>query len=276
MQKSVHWTEIRVTTSGVSLGVVGDPIEHSLSPRMHEAALAACGIEGRYLAIRVAESEFEDAIAHLAACGFLGLNVTLPHKAAAADIATTDDPIVRDIHVANCLLLVDEVRCRNFDVPGFLAPIADLSPNTALVLGAGGAAAAAAYGLLRAGWRVVIWNRSERTGKSLCAALAPFGEAEFREEPNPEGCDLVVNATPLGLKEGDCPPLVWEALHPRATLYDLAYRAEPTDLLREAACRGLATVDGREMLVEQGALAFEWWFDRRAPRDVMRRAVGLE
>lgn len=266
---------MRAVPSGISLGVVGDPVEHSLSPRMHEAALRSVGIEGRYLAIRVPQAEFEDAIAHLAACRFLGLNVTIPLKVAAAEIATTDDPIVEDIHVANCLLMVDEVRCRNFDVPGFLSPISYLSPNAALILGAGGAAASAAYALLKSGWDVAIWNRSPSTGTSLCAALAPFGRVEFRAEPNPEGCSLVVNSTPLGLKPGDCPPLQWSALAPNATVYDLAYRAEPTDLLAEAARRGFATVDGREMLVEQGALAFEWWLDRPAPREVMRQSIGL-
>lgn len=277
MSKSVFWTAVRpLPELGVRLAVVGDPVEHSLSPRMHSHALRALSIEGEYLAVRVPEGEFDEAVAHLIACGFRGLNVTLPHKAAAAEVGIPDDDVVVEVHVANCLLFGEEVLARNMDVPGFLAPLDGVPSEQALVLGAGGAAAASAYALLRSGWDVALWSRTAERAHALANVLGRFGPCEAREKPSPEGCSLVVNATPLGLSRGESPPLDWNSLHPGAIVYDLAYRAEPTDLLEEASKRGHRTIDGREMLVEQGALALEWWLSLRAPRDVMRAAVGLD
>ncbi len=257
------------------LAVVGDPVEHSLSPRMHSAALDALAIEGEYLAIHVPLGEFDDAVAHLIACGFRGVNVTLPHKGEAADIGIPDDEVVSQIRVANCLLFDDEVRARNTDVPGFLAPLDGVPAGDALILGAGGAAAAAAYALLRSGWIVSIWSRTQERAHDLAEALEQYGDCDARDLPSPSGCSLVVNATPLGLNPGEMPPLDWAALKSDAIVYDLAYREVPTDLLMEASIRGNRTVDGREMLVEQGALSLEWWLEVRAPRDVMNEAIGL-
>ena len=242
---------------------------------MHSAALQALAITGEYLAVSVPKGELDDAVAHLIACEFRGINVTLPHKAAAADVATPDDDFVVQIQVANCLSFTDEVRARNTDVPGFLAPLEGVPAGKALVLGAGGAAAAAAYALLRSRWDVSLWSRTSKRAHALSEALQRFGNCDAREAPSPAGCSLVVNATPLGLSPGEAPPLDWAALEPNAIVYDLAYRAEPTDLLVEAARRGNRAIDGREMLVEQGALSLEWWLDVRAPRQAMRAAVGL-
>jgi len=255
--------------------VVGDPVAHSLSPRMHTAALAALAMHGEYLAIHVPEGEFDDAVAHLIACGFRGVNVTLPHKAAAADIGTPDDEVVGEIHVANCLSFGDEVRARNTDVPGFLAPLDGVPVGEALILGAGGAAAASAYALLHSGWSVALWSRTAERARGLADLLRQFGDTEAREAPSPEGCSLVVNATPIGLSPGEMPPLDWQALVAGAIVYDLSYRDVPTDLLVEASRWGNRTIDGREMLVEQGALSLEWWLSARAPREAMRAAVGL-
>lgn len=277
MSHSIPWTEVRPADEGdLRLAVVGDPVEHSLSPAMHSAALRALAIKGEYLAIHVPEGEFDDAVAHLIACGFRGINVTLPHKAAAAEIGIPDDEFVSEIHVANCLSFGEEVLAKNTDVPGFLAPLDGVPAGTALVLGTGGGAAAAAYALLRSGWSVALWGRSEKRACELAEVLSDFGKCEARETPSARGCILVVNATPLGLLPGEMPPLEWDTLEAGAIVYDLAYRSEPTDLLVAASKRGNRTVDGREMLVEQGALSLEWWLSLRAPREVMRAAVGLD
>jgi shikimate dehydrogenase len=276
MQRSIPWREVRPSVdAGIRLGVVGDPVKHSLSPRMHSAALDALAIKGEYLPIHVPAGELDDAVAHLIACGFRGINVTLPHKAEAADIGIPDDEIVTEIRVANCLAFGEEVHARNTDVPGFLAPLDGVPAGEALVLGAGGAAAAAAYALLRSGWSVSIWSRTQERAYDLAEALEQYGDCDARDLPSPSGCSLVVNATPLGLNRGEMPPLDWDALKPNAIVYDLAYRDVPTDLLMEASRKGNRTVDGREMLVEQGALSLEWWLEVRAPRDAMRQAVGL-
>lgn len=276
MNHSIPWHEVRpLPDRGVRLAVLGDPIAHSLSPRMHAAALAALAIQGEYLAIHVPAGEFDDAVAHLIACGFRGVNVTLPHKAAAADVGTPDDEVVAEIHAANCLSFGDEVHARNTDVPGFLAPLDGVPAGEALLMGAGGAAAASAYALLRSGWTVSLWSRTAKRAHDLADSLRRFGDIEAREAPSPERCSLVVNATPLGLSRGEMPPLDWAALEPETIVYDLAYRDASTDLLVEASRRGNRTIDGREMLVEQGALSLEWWLGARAPREAMRAAVGL-
>lgn len=275
-KRSIPWREVRpLSDRGVRLAVVGDPVAHSLSPRMHAAALDALAIKGEYLPIHVPAGEFDDAVAHLIACGFRGINVTLPHKGEAADIGIPDDEVVSEIHVANCLLFGDEIRTRNTDVPGFLAPLDGVPAGEALILGAGGAAAAAAYALLRSGWSVSIWSRTQERAYDLVEALAQYGDCDARGVPSPAGCSLVVNATPLGLSPGEMPPLDWDALKSDAIVYDLAYRDGPTDLLVEASRRRNRTVDGREMLVEQGALSLDWWLEVRAARDAMRAAVGL-
>ena len=254
------------------LALLGDPVDHSLSPKMHSAAINAMGISGSYEAVRVAAEEFEGSVAQLAASGFTGANVTIPHKERAALMAKADDGIVPQVLAANCLKFESgEVRCRNTDAPGFLSPIKELSRGDALLLGAGAAGATAAFVLLRIGWRVVIWNRSHARAEELASRMG----CETIEKPDSAGCALIVNSTSVGLKRGEMPEFVWDNVDERAVFYDLAYREEPTDFLKRAEEMGCGTIDGREMLAEQGALSLEWWTGRPAPRDVMRAAIGL-
>lgn len=255
----------------VSLAVLGDPVEHSLSPRMQNAALRALGIEGEYVAVRAPADEFAECVAHLRDRGFVGANVTIPHKERAAGIGTADDEIVSATGAANTLKFLSPVLCRNTDVPGFLRPIQSLAPGAALVLGGGGAAAAAVYALVLAGWGVRVWNRNPKNSIRLTQR---FG-CSFASDPDPSSCSLVVNATPLGLREGEMPELGWESAAAESVIYDLAYRDGPTDLLEHARSLGHRAIDGREMLVEQGALSLEWWTGQNVPRQVMREAVGL-
>ena len=256
---------------GVCLAVLGDPVEHSLSPRMQVAAMREMGICGGYHAFRVRDGEFEECVAHLASAGFAGVNVTIPHKDAAAAVADGDS-IVRELGVANALRFSENrILATNTDVQGFWAPLSKIELHRALVLGAGGAAVAIVYALRAKGIEVRIWNRSPERSEELALRF----ECETIAEPDPIGCDLVVNTTPLGLKPGDMPNLAWQNLAPACIVYDAAYRDEPTDFLMRASGVGCRTVDGREMLVEQGALALEWWVGRPVPREPMRRAVGL-
>jgi shikimate dehydrogenase len=265
----IDWREF-ANADEIQLAVLGDPIEHSLSPLMHQAALDCLGMIGKYHAIKVRFNEFEDCITHLASAGFLGVNVTIPHKEAAAQMARGDS-LVDTLSFANTLRFSEGlIEAKNTDVEGFLAPIAQLLPDRALVLGAGGAAAAAVYGLRRDGWVVDIWNRSLARAEDLALKLG----ARVVHEPDPSNCSLVVNGTPLGLS-GETPPLEWRKLAKSTTVYDMVYRRGPTQLLEAADAIGCSTIDGREMLVEQGALSFEWWLNRTAPRDIMRKAIGL-
>ncbi len=265
----IDWRELE-NTNVAQLAVLGDPIDHSLSPRMHQAALDHLGIPGKYYALKVLFNELEDCIAHLASIGFVGVNVTIPHKESAAQIGD-GDKLVDLLSAANTLKFDGgKIAAINTDVAGFIKPIADLQPKNSLVLGAGGAAAAASYGLSRRGWSVDIWNRSPARAEDLALKFS----ARVVNEPNPAGCSLVVNATPLGLA-GESPPLVWEELSPATTVYDMVYGRQPTPFLAKAVAGGCAVIDGREMLIEQGALSLEWWLDVSAPRDIMRGAIGL-
>jgi len=270
----MHWREIhRDADAGLRLGILGNPIEHSLSPIMHNAALRALGIHGSYEAFAVNEGEFQICVHHLRDCGFIGLNVTLPYKELAAKISQTSHDAVKILGVANTLMLTYPIHARNTDVDGFYAPLKNVQPGCALILGAGGAAKAVVYALLSHGWKVFLHNRTMEKAKDFVRVFQ--GDIEIAEKPDPRNCTLIVNATPLGL-HNEMPEILWENIEGDVCVYDLAYRREPTELLRFAASKGLRTVDGREMLVEQGALSLEWWTGVRAPRDAMRKAVGLE
>lgn len=251
--------------------LLGDPVEHSLSPRMHLAAMKAMGVEGEYIAIQVSSDEFVAKVEELRCLGYRGANVTIPHKKAARDIAIPNDEASRELGVANALLFENGLHCKNTDLPGFMEALGPAAPGVALVIGAGGAALAAIWALIRAGWSVKVWSRNLEGARSVCR----FPRSAASDCPDPRGCDLVVNATPIGLEEGELPPGEWDNLEAGATVFDMAYRDGQTDLLRFAAARGNRIVDGREMLVAQGALSLEWWTGVAAPRDVMRFAVGL-
>lgn len=256
------------------MALLGDPVSHSLSPRMQRAALSEIWPNRRfsYSAIRVLSEEFESKVHHLQKNHYTGCNVTLPHKAAAAHLAIPDDKYTKALQIANTLKFVDgRILARNTDVPGFLAPIKSHKPGRALVLGAGGAALAAIFALSKSGWEVVAWNRNSFRLVEL-QRLVKFKPIA---DPNPDKCKLVVNATSLGLKKGELPPLMWSNFEKDATLYDLAYQKGSTDFIKRAQQEGKKTIDGREMLVEQGALSLEWWTGLSVPRETMRLAVGL-
>ncbi|MDQ2985457.1 MAG: shikimate dehydrogenase [Armatimonadota bacterium] len=259
------------TPIGLRFGVLGDPVEHSLSPRMQEAAFDALGIPAEYLAISVNEVEFDPCLTNLEMCGFAGVNITVPHKQHPTLLAL-GDAVVKQTGAANTVRFTNEgTQVINTDPPGFYAPIQTLPHGRALVLGAGGAAAAAIFALREKGWDVAVWNRTSSKAQSLAARWM----CEHRDEPDPAGCSLVVNATSLGLHQGEEPPLEWRRLEAGTTIYDLAYRQGPTDFLSHALLEGVRTVDGREMLVAQGAVSFSWWTRRNPPVEVMRKAVGL-
>lgn len=241
---------------------------------MHRAALKQIMPNGNfsYSKIHVSSKEFESVIIHLQKNKYTGCNITLPHKATAANFAIPDDEVTKNLQIANTLKFDSgKILARNTDVAGFLAPITNLKPSRALVLGAGGAALAAVYALSNSGWDVLAWNRNSFRLVEL-QRLANFKPIA---QPNPENCKLIVNATSLGLIKNELPPLIWNNFERDATLYDLAYRKGPTELLKRANKIGIKTIDGREMLVEQGALSLEWWTGLHVPREPMRLAVGL-
>jgi shikimate dehydrogenase len=244
-------------------GVLGWPVGHSRSPAMMQAA----GLE-RYQRLPVAPAVFADTARALGPAGFGGANVTIPHKEAALAVATSASDAAREIGAANTLTFGPDgaVHADNTDAPGLLEALGR-APASALVLGAGGSARAVVWALLRAGADVSIWNRTPQRAEGLGARVVAA----------PVAAEVLVNCTSVGLDNSSTPfqafALEADALVEYATVVDLVYRAGGTALIGEAGRRGIATVDGLEILVCQGALSFTLWTGLAAPRQAMRAAV---
>jgi len=271
-------------------GLIGWPVEHSISPAMQNAAFRALGLDWHYDLLPVPPGEVGDLLAGLAARGYRGANVTVPHKQAVLPFLDRVEGEARAIGAANTLVLRDEGWAgHNTDAAGFVAALreAGFEPGgaAALVLGAGGAARAVVHALLAAGCRVAIYNRTAEAARRLAAELGPAGGPRAWAIPSPgaiepDAVDLLVNATPLGMEAaaGASPWPEPLPLPAHWTVYDLVYRPAETRLLARARAAGAAAVGGLGMLVHQGALAFQLWTGQPAPLDVMwqaaRQALG--
>lgn len=243
--------------------VIGDPVGHSRSPRMHTAAYEALGLPYRYVAIRVPVGEVAPAFEHLKGLGYRGVNVTVPHKAEANAWAGSSS---RSGSVNTVNLATGEGI--DTDGLGFLDTLRGLGvkpPSKVLMLGAGGTARALAAVLPGAGYSVKVWNR---TGSRAGELAEEFG-LEVEEYPSAD-FDLVVNTTSAGLT-GDRIPIDWSRARAGMVAYDLVYGDTP--FLQEAAQLHLRRLDGKALLVAQGARAFEWWLGIEPPRDVMMDAI---
>ena len=261
------------------LGVCGWPVAHSRSPEMHEAALAAVGLEGwSYQLLPLPPELFAETVRALPAAGFRGVNVTIPHKRVALALADTASDAAREIGAANTLTFERDgaINADNTDAPGLIAALGerwDPAGRRVLVLGAGGAARAAVWALLRAGAAdVAVWNRSAERARALTVEL---GGRAVEEAPPAE---IVVNCTSVGLADRDATfkalPLQADSLGAGSCVVDMVYRDGGTRLLEAARTRGADVIDGLEILVAQGAASFERWTGRTAPREAMRAAVG--
>lgn len=263
----------------VRLGVLGWPVAHSRSPAMQNAALAELGMQDwHYQRLPVPPELFEDTARGLAQVGFVGANVTIPHKRAALELAARASQAAREIGAANTLSFGQdgEIEADNTDAPGLLRalgfPVAGLC---ALVLGAGGSARAAAWALREAGAaEVLVWNRTPGRAVDLAREL------DVRAVERPEAADLLVNCTSVGLVPSATPGdqlnslgLRFDQVDRYPNVVDLAYSPGGTALLDAARAHGARTVDGLDVLVAQGALSLEVWTGRRAPLEAMRAAA---
>jgi shikimate dehydrogenase len=261
--------------------VIGDPVEHSRSPLMHNAAAEALGLDRVYVALRVAPADLHAALRGLAALGFDGANVTIPHKAAAAALCDELGNEAQDAGAVNTLTFSAGAGLRGDLTDGLgLVAALDQVPERAVLLGSGGSTRAAAAALLRAGTsRLTIVARRPEAAAELAVSLAslePDAQVEAAVSvPGGRG-GLLVNCTPVGgiadLKGLAAPADVIERMD---TVADFAYRADgsPTPLAAAARAAGLPVVDGLELLVRQGALSFRRWTGIEPPLDVMRRAA---
>jgi shikimate dehydrogenase len=258
------------------LAVLGHPVGHSRSPAMHSAALAELGLAGEwsYEAIDLAPNEFEPRVRAMAGEGLVGANVTVPHKGAALSLADTLSETAREIGAANTLsFATGEIRADNTDAQGLLDALpAEPKDKRALVLGAGGAARAAVWALVREGAEVDVWNRTALRAEHLCEELggAPVGA------PEQVDYELIVNTTAAGLR-GEDPfaklPIDRGRFALGQTVVDLVYGERPSQLLEAARAAGATAVDGIEVLVRQGALSLRIWTGCEPPVEAMRAAA---
>ncbi len=280
---------MRISGATTVCGIVGDPIEHSLSPAMQNAAFEAVGVDYVYVPFRLRRGAANICTGAMRALGVRGLNVTVPHK---VDIIRHLDWVERSamrIGAVNTILCEEgRLYGYNTDAPGFVRSLescgVDVGGMEVVVMGAGGAARAVVFSLVDRGACVTVLNRDEARAASLADDVAASGFrvshgalTDRRIEAQLLLAGLLVNATSVGMHprrdESPCPR---RYLRRDLVVCDLVYNPPETMLLRDAATVGAATINGVEMLVQQGALAFELWTGVRAPVDVMRSVVCKE
>jgi len=265
-----------ISASTRIVGVIGDPVEHSRSPAMHNAAFAALDLDWVYVAFPVPRGQGGAAVRAMPALGLAGLNVTMPHKADAASACDELTPDAAALGAVNTVVHADgSLVGHSTDGGGFLRALEDedvaVAGRRAVVLGAGGAARAIVHALGRAGAAVTVAARSAAAAHDA-AGLAPDGIATDLTDIDIEQFDVIVNATPLGMS-GEPPPFDADVLRAGQFVFDTVYPAD-TPLLREARARGLRAAGGLGMLVHQGALSFALWTGVTPPIEVMRAAAS--
>jgi shikimate dehydrogenase len=252
--------------------VVGDPVEHSLSPGMHNAAFEALGMPDRYVAVRVPKEEFSEAVAHLKEKGYKGVNVTVPLKDAAYRWADKKPRFEQRVGAVNTLRL-ETKEAINTDAPGFIDTLRDLGivfPCNVLVMGAGGTAHALILALAEHNCHLKCWNRTRTKLEKLLHQLGL--KVEVVDQPVPNDCQLILNTTSASM-DGAHLPVDWYQAPRKAIAYDVFYTQGPTTFMFDAQSNGIRAVDGRALLVAQGVRSFEWWTGTKPPKEAMLKAV---
>lgn len=281
--------ELNVSGKTIICGVIGDPIEHTMSPAMHNAAYKAADLDFIYLAFKVTAGELGNALAGMRALGIKGLNVTIPHKVAVIPFLDRIDPLAEKIGAVNTIVNENgALTGYNTDAMGFLRALIEHGTEPrgkkVLLLGAGGAARAISYILAEEGAHLVVLNREEEF--SLAQELArrisesygiPVAIGKLDRETIEQAIgdsDILVNATSVGMSpNAGQSPVPADLLCSGLLVFDAVYNPFETRLLREAKEAGAETIDGLQMLVWQGALAYEKFTGQEAPVDVMRTAA---
>jgi len=290
-------TALADTSPPARLSVFGDPVAHSLSPQLHNPALKALAINSRYIRVQVTERDFPKALKLIQEREFLGTNCTIPLKFAALEACDHVDELALKLGAVNTISLEDgKVFGSNSDGPGFLRAIREAFAIDAhdlriMILGAGGGAgrAVTVQCALEAPERLVLVNRTREKAESLRAEIAPMLEdevihsassrvkvAEWSDaglEAELGNIDLIVNATSLGMKRSDPALIQPHLLQPHHLVYDMVYSPQRTKLIADAHNTGARTANGLSMLLHQGAISFETWFNREAPLETMRTSL---
>lgn len=262
-------------------GVLGDPVSHSLSPVMHNAAFKALGMDCEYHAFRVSADNLEKALNGASALGFGGLNLTIPLKEKALGIVRPTE-LARQIGAVNTVDFKDGMVGHNTDGIGAKMALTHagvaIKGKNVLLLGAGGAARAVAFQLAKEGANVTIANRSIGRAEALARDVTKVGKAKAsgfdRLGELINDSDILINSTSVGMYPKISETLVTsEMMHKDLTVFDIVYNPQNTLLLMEAKKVGAKTIDGVMMLVFQGAEAFRIWTGKTPPVDVMEKAV---
>lgn len=267
-------------------GLLGYPVKHSLSPLMHNAAFCALKINAEYKLFEVEPKDLDYFLDSLEKKNILGLNITIPYKEKILDFVSFDSEssYLRQIKAVNTIVKKDGIWMGfNTDIPGFSKHLKEnLDPlnKKVAILGAGGAARAVAYVLANSGAKEIAIFDIDKTKSEGVANMIkeifpnlPILPVENIQELDIKTKDLLINATPVGLKETDPCLLKEESLHNNLFVYDLIYNPPETKLLAQAKKIGAKTSNGLGMLLYQGALAFEIWTQKTAPVEIMRRAL---
>ena len=268
------------------LGLIGYPLGHSLSPKIHTAALVACGLQGTYSLFPIHPDNkqgLHNLLAQVRAGEIRGLNVTIPHKQNVIEFMDELTPTAKAIGAVNTIYMrADKLIGDNTDAPGFLSDLKRVSnssfstPHSALVLGAGGSARAVVYALLNDGWNVTLAARRIEQAQQLANSIDNYQLSIVNySNLQPSTFDLLVNTTPLGMTPNtEASPLPeGTELSKNTFVYDLVYNPRETKLVRDARAQGLNASTGLGMLIEQAALAFEKWTGHNPPREILFEAV---
>jgi shikimate dehydrogenase len=294
------WSEItHHVDPPIRLGVFGDPVAHSLSPHMQNAALRACEINMQYARFHIRANELRSALRFLPELDFVGINLTVPHKIAALTQIDAADELASRCGAVNTIRLRDKkLFGSNTDAEGFSRAVRtefsiDLRDLRVIILGAGGGTghAIAWQCALENCERLVLVNRTLAKASAIVERLRPFFAeprvlgpvARIEAVPWDETAvraqladiDLIVNATPLGMNPSDPAPIPARLLSPHHIVFDCVYRPSKTVLLRAADEAGARGANGLSLLLHQAALSFSIWFNREAPIEVMRSAIAL-
>ncbi len=268
-------------------GLIGDPVEHTMSPVMHNAAFRDSGIDYLYLPFRVRKEDLGKAIEGMRALNIRGLNVTIPHKVAVMQFLDKLDPLAEKIGAVNTIVNDGGLLMGyNTDASGFLQTLLEkgIKPKrkNVVVLGAGGASRAISFILAEQGVHLVILNRlleldwaeelASRISKHLSREVEVLELRGGNLERVLEKADILVNATSVGMSPNtNETPVPADLLRPGLVVFDIVYNPIKTRLLREAEAAGSKTINGVDMLVWQGAIAFEKWTGHKAPVELMRQ-----
>ncbi len=276
----------------IRFGVIGDPVAHSASPPMHNAALKACGLDMEYVRIHLHPSELEEGFRLLSQHGFAGVNLTIPHKTAIIPLINSIDPNAERLGAVNTVRFENgESRGYNTDGPGLVRAImasfgARLGELRAIIIGAGGGAgrAAAIQCAIEGCSEITLVNRTQSKAEALADSLRELTAgkpapsiraiADSRESLSLAlaDADIILQCSSLGMKEGDPSPLPKQAIEARHFVYDTIY-SRRTQLIGDAEEAGARCANGLSMLLHQGALAFEIWLQQPAPVEVMSTAL---